>query len=114
MSRSTGSHKVVVAQVLAVHGEDAAFLWLTRDNAVRAPHYALKDLTKLDSRVEAHIDGLRVAGDTGWELALEELKRPEAGEHFAAMVLALESGRKERIATIVEHATEAGPLRGVV
>ena len=102
------------AVVLDRHAEDTAFLWLTRDNAVRAPHYSLKDLVKLDDRVEAHIDGLRVAGDDGWTLALDELKHPEAGEYFAAMVLALESGRKEKIAAVLERTTEEGPLRGVV
>jgi uncharacterized protein (TIGR02270 family) len=100
--------------VLDQHVENATFLWLVRDNAVRAPHYSLKDLAKLDDRVEAHIDGLRVAGDTGWALALEQLKHPEAGEYFTAMVLALESGRKERIAAVLERAQEKGPLRGVV
>src|SRR5689334_6245545 len=112
MSGSVDAEKI--EQVLAQHAEDAAFLWLTRDNAVRAPHYALKDLAKLDDRVEAHIDGLRVASDDGWELALEQLKHPDAGEYFAAMVLALESGRKEKIAAVLERAQEAGPLRGVV
>src|SRR6185437_17048852 len=87
--------------MLRQHAEDAGFLWLQRDNAVRAPHYALKDLAKLDDRVEAHIDGLRVAGDDGWALALDQLKHPEPGEYFAAMVLALESGRKEKIAAVV-------------
>jgi uncharacterized protein (TIGR02270 family) len=96
------------------HAEEVSFLWLTRDNAARAPHHLLKDLVKLDDRVEAHIDGLRVAGDVGWEVALAELKRPQAGEHFAAMVLALESGRRERIATVIERASEQGPGRGVV
>jgi uncharacterized protein (TIGR02270 family) len=110
----TELRRTVVPQVIAAHAEDTAFLWLTRDNAVRAPHYLLKDLAKLDDRVEAHIDGLRLAGDDGWELALTELKQPEPGEYFAAMVLALESGRKERIATVVERASDDGPLRGVV
>jgi uncharacterized protein (TIGR02270 family) len=112
MSGSTVAR--TIDQVLAQHAEDAAFLWLTRDNAVRAPHYLLKDLVKLDDRVAAHIDGLRVAGDAGWELALAQLKHPEAGEYFAAMVLALESGRKERIAALLERASEDGPMRGVV
>ena len=100
--------------VVMRHAEDAAFLWLMRDNAVRAPHYSLKDLIKLDNRLEAHIDGLRIAGDDGWKLLLAQLKHPEAGEYFAAMVLALESGRREQIAAVIERAGEAGPLRGVV
>lgn len=104
----------IISSVVERHAEEAAFLWLTRENAVRAPHYLLKDLVKLDDRVEAHLDGLRVAGDQGWEFALAELKHPEAGEYFAAMVLALESGRRERIATVLERAAGEGPLRGIV
>jgi uncharacterized protein (TIGR02270 family) len=103
-----------VGAVVLQHDEDTTFLWLQRHNAVRAPHYALKDLVKIDDRLEAHLDGMRVAGDEGWELALTQLKHREAGEHFAAMVLALESGRKERIAAVVERASADGPLRGVV
>src|SRR5258708_10496456 len=103
-----------IAAIVEQHGEDTSFLWLQRDNAVRAPHYSLKDLVKLDSRVEAHIDGLRVAGGDGWALALEQLKHPEADEYFEAMLLALESGRKEKIAAVLERATEAQPLRGIV
>src|SRR5260370_24463088 len=102
-----------IAPIVEQHAEDAAFLWLQRDNAVCAPHYSLKAVAKLDARVEAHVDGLRVAGDDGWALALEQLKHPEAGEYFAAMALALESGRKEKIAAGLELAQEEGPLRGV-
>jgi uncharacterized protein (TIGR02270 family) len=112
MDRSITS--ATVRPVLEQHAEDAAFLWLMRDNAVRAPHYSLKDLVKLDDRVEAHIDGLRIAGDDGWKLVLEQLKHLEPGEYFAAMVLALESGRRERIAAVIERAGGEGTLRGVV
>ena len=51
--------------VVAQHAEEAAFLWIMRNEAVRAPHYTLKDLAKLDERVEAHLDGLRVADNSG-------------------------------------------------
>src|SRR5258708_25927594 len=98
-----------IAAIVEQHGEDTSFLWLQRDNAVRAPHYSLKDLVKLDSRVEAHIDGLRVAGGDGWALALEQLKHPEAGAHFAAMVLALERAATDKIAAARERAPPAQP-----
>src|SRR5260221_11033141 len=87
-----------IAPIVEQHAEDAAFLWLQRDNAVCAPHYSLKDVAKLDDRVEAHVDGLRVAGDDGWALALEQLKHPEAGEDFPAIALGVGSGGKEKIA----------------
>ncbi|SUS04717.1 conserved hypothetical protein [uncultured Defluviicoccus sp.] len=90
--------------IVGQHAEEAAFLWLLRAAAVRAPHYRLKDLAKLDKRVEAHVDGLRVAGEAGWELAIEQLKFEEAGELFAASVLALESRAWARIDLVIDLA----------
>ncbi len=86
----------VIQNIIEQHAEEAAFLWLLRDAAVRAPHYHLKDLAKLDDRIEAHIDGLRIAGDAGWALCKQALALEEAGEVFAASVLAFESGDNER------------------
>jgi uncharacterized protein (TIGR02270 family) len=86
------------------HAEEAAFLWLLRDGASSAPHYKLNHLTSLDNRVEAHIDGLRVAGEAGWELCVEQLAHEEAGEVFAAAVLALESREQARIDLVIDTA----------
>ena len=58
----------IIPEIVTQHAEEAAFLWLLRDGAVRVPHYQLPDLAKLDGRVEAHLDGLRVNGDPGWEI----------------------------------------------
>ena len=79
------------------------------------PHYALKDLAKLDGRVEAHIDGLRIAGDAGWEICKEAMGAGESGEVFAAAVLAFESGDEARIQTVLEVAEEKlDTCRGLV
>ena len=40
----------VITKIVSQHAEEAAFLWLLRSNAIRQPHYALKDLAKLDDR----------------------------------------------------------------
>jgi uncharacterized protein (TIGR02270 family) len=47
--------------------------------------------------VEAHIDGLRIAGEAGWEICKEALGLEEPGEVFAAAVLALENRNPTRI-----------------
>ncbi len=78
--------------VVTQHAENAAFQWLLRDQAVGQPHYALKDLAKLDAMVEAHIDGLRIAGDAGWDICLDHLTFEHAGEVFAVSMLAFETG----------------------
>jgi uncharacterized protein (TIGR02270 family) len=87
---------MVNLEVVAQHAEDAAFLWFSRDRAVRSAHYYLKDLIRLDERVEANIDGLRVAGAAGWDLAAKAIAQEGPGEIFAAAVLAFESKDAER------------------
>ncbi|GAB1723842.1 MAG: TIGR02270 family protein [Nitrospira sp. CR1.1] len=92
----------VISSIVSQHAEGAAFLWLLRVNATRQPHYALKDLAKLDDRIEAHLDGLRVAGEAGWELCKAALGNEENGEVFAASVMAFESGIEPRIQAVFE------------
>lgn len=105
----------VIESVLSQHAEEAAFLWLLRNNAVHAPHYSLKDLAGLDDRVEAHLDGLRIAGDAGWEICKEGLSLEGSGEVFAAGVLAFESGEESRInEVLVVGSTSPELSRGIV
>ena len=92
---------IVIPHIIDQHAEEAAFLWLLRDAAVRAPHYSLKDLADLDNRVEAHVDGLRIAGDAGWATCESALEIGEPGEVFAASVLAFERGDGKRIDAVV-------------
>jgi uncharacterized protein (TIGR02270 family) len=111
-----GSAERIIPDIVEQHAEEAAFLWLLRDAAVDASHYDLNDLARLDERVEAHIDGLRVAGEPGWEITLAQLEQhQEAGEVFAAGVLALESqdpAKIDRVVAVAEAAPEA--TRGLI
>lgn len=106
---------VAIPHILEQHAEEAAFLWLLRSYAAHAPHYRLKDLAKLDNRVEAHLDGLRIAGPEGWNLCDQALKIGEAGEVFAATMLALESKDVHKLAKIIKLAeTSTEAIRGLV
>jgi uncharacterized protein (TIGR02270 family) len=96
------SPAMIIHEIISQHFEEASFLWLLRDGAVLAPHYSLKDLAELEGRVEAHIDGLRIAGDPGWELIEQGLQQADAGGVFAAAVLAFESLHADRMQLVVD------------
>lgn len=105
----------IIDSIISQHAEEAAFLWLLRDAAVQAPHYTLNDLSTLDNRVEAHIDGLRIAGGEGWRFCAEGLQYKENGEVFTAAVMALESAdtkHLEQVYTTIEAAPQTA--RGLV
>ena len=95
----------IIVDIVSQHVEEAAFLWSLRDAVVYAPNYSLEELVDFDDRIEAHLDGLRIAGDAGWELCRELLAWEEAGEIFTASVIALESGLSERCDVVLEAAT---------
>jgi len=108
-----------IPKVVAQHSEEAAFLWLTRDSATGEPHYSLKDLAKLDGRVEAHLDGLRVAGDYGWEVVRGDLAWREPGEFFAAARVALDRSDRAGFEEVLGAACrvaggEPGVLRAMI
>ena len=67
-----------------------------------APHFTLQDIADWDDRLEAHIDGLMIAGEAGWETCKAALAIQEPGEVFAAAVLAFDKGEKERIEAVFE------------
>ena len=92
----------IVSSVVTQHSEEAAFLWVLRNATVDQPHYSLPDLAALDNRVEAHLDGLRVAGEPGWEICAGPLSVGETGHVFAAAILGLESGSK---GLVVRHSS---------
>jgi uncharacterized protein (TIGR02270 family) len=94
----------IMHEVVSQHAEEASFLWLLRHAAVSQPHYSLADLSKLDNRVEAHLDGLRIAGESGWKLVQETLPFEESSDLFAAGLLAFESGNRHWIDFVLESA----------
>lgn len=94
-----------IPHIVVQHSEEAAILWLLRQAAVVAPHYTLSDLSKLDTRVEAHLQGLRIADSNGWNESVRQLSSGEIGEVFAAAVLAFESAIPARVELVLEAGT---------
>lgn len=91
----------IIEEIVDQYFDEAAFLWSQREAAVTSSIYSLRDLAYLDGRVEAHIDGLRVAGEHGWGLCEDGLDPADPGTVFAATIIAFESGDKERMETVM-------------
>jgi uncharacterized protein (TIGR02270 family) len=84
----------LLEDVIEEHAEEAAFLWQQRDMAVRAPDFDLDDVMEWDERVEAHLDGLLIAGETGWQTTAA-LGFDDPGEFFIGLWLAIALGKKD-------------------
>ncbi|HWL56743.1 MAG TPA: hypothetical protein VNQ78_08725 [Paracoccus sp. (in: a-proteobacteria)] len=82
----------VLPEILRQHAEQAAFLWTIYDHALLHPEDnpemdALR-IARLLERLEAHLDGLRVAGPEGLRMAEARLAEyPEPGELFVVRML---------------------------
>ncbi len=81
---------LVRRRVLEEHASEAAFLWLQREAAVRAPHFRLSHLERLDARLQAHLAGLRTAGEEGLRAAQRVADPEDMGSMFVLTRSALD------------------------
>ena len=102
----------IISAIIAQHAEEVAFLWIFRAGTLIAPHCSLQDLTKLDNRIEAHLDGLRIAGGEGWKLCEEQLATNEIGAVFTLGVQACESADTALMAAVVTVAEQQPKVVG--
>lgn len=82
----------VIEDIVRQHAEQAAFLWTVYDRALlypdENPEMDEVRLARLVERLDAHLDGLRVAGRDGLRIAEERYAEyPEAGELFVIRML---------------------------
>ena len=82
----------VLKNILRQHAEQAAFLWAIYDRALLYPEeneeMDEERIARVVEQLEAHLDGLRVAGAEGLAMAEEVYAEyPEAGELFVVRML---------------------------
>lgn len=114
-SRAT-SREHAYADSYNQYATDAAFLWLLRSLRTEAPHYTPEEIATLEQRLAEQLDGLIASINLGWRACEENLERfDEAGEVFAATVVAMHSGNLAAIQKAVEAGLgKAGKTRGLV
>jgi uncharacterized protein (TIGR02270 family) len=94
------------------HARQASFLWTLRDRAVARAGYDLARLAELDQRLDAHLDGLRVAGDVAIPVCEELLAELEGGEMFTATFVALDRWDLEGLARLLDLGGDSPELAG--
>lgn len=82
----------VLKDILRQHAEEAAHLWCVYDwhllHPDENPDMDEERLARLMDRLDAHLDGLRVAGKHGQRIAQDRYDEfPEAGELFVLRML---------------------------
>lgn len=87
---------LILPHIVRQHVEQAAFLWTQYDVAMQetlpqedeAREAALEQIDRLRERLEAHLDGVRIAGNDGRKMAEDQLATyREAGELFLVRML---------------------------
>lgn len=102
-----------IVAIVRQHAEDSAALRVCRSVLVRAPHIGLHLLRRHDDRLAAHLDGLAVAGEEGWQIAVGALASPGPGELFTVTVLALQSGDAAALGKLFKLAAQPPEMTGV-
>lgn len=97
----------VLTEIVDQHAANGSFLWTLRDTAAGSPTANLAALSRLDNRVDANLDGLRISGDVGVRIARAELDAGGGGEAFVAAVLAIERSDIRTMAEILARGVGA-------
>ncbi|CAN7727871.1 hypothetical protein LJR234_006419 [Mesorhizobium amorphae] len=84
----------VLREIVRQHAEMAAFLWTVYDRHLQYPEenpdLDEERVARLVERLEAHLDGLKVAGGIGREIAKERYAEyPDPGELFVLRMLSV-------------------------
>jgi len=80
----------IIPAVLTQHLEEAAFYWLRRQDGVWSPSFDCEDLQRMDRLVDAHLEGVRVAGHAAIAPAMSNLNQwKTADEAFVATYILL-------------------------
>ncbi|MBL8447141.1 MAG: TIGR02270 family protein [Zoogloeaceae bacterium] len=85
----------VLPALVAQGADEVVFLYGQRARMLEQSHVGLPDLARLDARLQAQLDGLRLAGVAAWAACDAHLAAQDAGAVFALMVLALEADQTE-------------------
>lgn len=103
---STNEARSAFAHLAQMHLDEVANLWSVWHSALTLPHYDKQSLGEIESRIQAHIAGMRLHEQSAWQRCLDDLDIADGAEIFAAAQLAFRSYDVTKIKLVVQVATE--------
>lgn len=107
----------IIKPLVQQHARDAVFYWQQIDIGCYSPLITTQKRYHFHRQLNAHLDGLRVAGYDGWDAAFKNYSRWKSeGEAFVCWLLALEQEDKSYIAQLHKIAARniKSSLRGMI
>lgn len=97
------------------HYEELQFLWTQRRNALRSAAYTMREMSRLEERIEAHVQGLLVLGEHLPDFVAPGLVSSDEMAAFAASYALLRSGTAAALQRVRDAllAAEGPRLEGV-
>jgi 3-oxoacyl-[acyl-carrier-protein] synthase-1 len=115
-----------IPDVLTEHAEEVSYLWSNREAALRSPRCFPRHLAALDARIERHVQGLLVVGDSAVPLLASQMSENDPSQVFGAgygllrigtaaghVICALEHAEGDRL-NAVRQALYQGPIEPIV
>ncbi|HDH0829070.1 TPA: hypothetical protein PIQ33_002752 [Klebsiella oxytoca] len=82
-------NRLVIQPIIRQHAANAAFYWHQKEESRFSPLVKRYDLSQFNEYIDSNLDGLQVAGESGWTESYLALKRWHSqGEAFVCGVLA--------------------------
>lgn len=95
--------------MLDQHLEDAAFCWLRRQGGLWNPLFAREHMGRIDRVLDAHLEGVRVAGSAAVAPALQSLQRWKTPDEAFVSTYALIHSPDAAALAALEQALESAP-----
>lgn len=98
----SNSSSGVIPEIFQQHLDSYQFLWRQWQDARGSPDFTLRDLARLEARMEAHLDGLLVAGENVAPMLEPSLSGDDRAAALAAAYVLLAMGRDEFAAKVLD------------
>jgi uncharacterized protein (TIGR02270 family) len=85
-----------IPDILDEHADELPFLWSQRRSALRSPRHSAHSLARLERRIEAHVQGLLVVGESAVPFIEPYLSGHDTNRAFAAGHVLLRSGAADQ------------------